>query len=70
MPTGKWGSTIDEQVSLLRLKSGQKSLTFQYAKLPILVNQPESFKFHQTHQCEFTSFILKDAYTAVKMRKS
>lgn len=70
MPTVGLGSTTDEQVSLLRLMSGCKSLTFQYAELPMLVNQLQSFKFHQTHQCEFTSFILKDTYTAIKIKKS
>lgn len=45
MPTAKWGSTADEQVSLLRLMSGHKCLTFQYARLPILVNQLKSFIF-------------------------
>lgn len=67
---GKWGSTTDEKVSLLRLTGGHKSLTFQCARLPILVNQLKNFKFHQTRQCEFTSFILKDTYTAVEIKKS
>lgn len=61
---GKQGSTADEQQSLLR---GHKSLTFQYAKLLVLVDQLTSFKFHQTGHWEFISFILKDTYTAIKM---
>jgi len=69
MSTGKWGSTTGEQVRLLRLRRGHKSFTFQYAKLPTLVNQLKSFRFHQSWQWEFTSLILEDTDTAIKMKK-
>lgn len=60
MPTGKQGSTADEQQSLLRLMRGHKNLSFQYTKHRVLVNQLKSFKFPQTSHHEFASFILKD----------
>lgn len=60
MPRGKWGSTTNRQVSLLRLRRSRNSWTSLSAKLPILVNQVKSFKFLQTYQHEFTSFIPKN----------